>query len=877
MISPQPPVEAAASAEYGGQLDRESLKTATLSGARWVGATRIVAESLALGTTVLLARLISPAEYGTAVVVLILPMLASILTFEGFGAFLVQARTCTREHVRSAVLLSIVSGIVLSLLVFFLSPLVAEPIFGSGTSHLAQLCAPIFLIASFGEVPRALLERRLDWKWLNLTEIIQLIVVSVTSVAFAFAGLGSEALILGAILGAAAVTGVLLTAAPSGLPIWDKASAKLIVKFGVPAAVAGLSATLHKNITILVLGSRLSPGQVGLYWRAYQLGVVYQTKVSYIAGRVAKPVLTRAERMEDLREMRTRLLRVNTTLVFPLLALLIVLAPDIVPWVYGPDWGGAVKPTQVLAVAGMWTILIVGMDAPLMAVGRPGALATFNVVMMTSTGVTAWFTAPLGITAVAVGVAVSQLVMLLAGQFFLLRRVIGIPLRESLGDSAAALACSGVLIITTLPVADVLRGSLDPLALMLLIASLGLAVYGVSLRMVSPSALGDLRTLSVRVLRVRPPLGRLRLRGSARRAKRFLVRGFPLARRRPRVVGERKPNINALVRGKDVDGLLAAASYQELAPTSAGAVSDLGVPVRADAILALGTVAPEQGRSSITAGLRDRADRVRCAAIRVLHARHEGDLLVEALRWLPGESRSRTLAMQAIINLRKSIRPSAVVDALVHHEDDDFLGERDVQLILALLEQAGADAADEVLELLVMALDDERGIVVDRAAELLVRLGPDSIEPLVAELRTGSSPGNAAHVLGRIGEPETVDVLVTSLRHGDARVRAESAAALGELHDPMAVEALLRATRDPEHTVRSHARAALDRMGTVAVIEGVAELLRPAVREAVHPAIAQPDGEADGAKPQPRSSARTRSRWPGPNGGAPETRGPTGD
>lgn len=510
MISPQPPLEAAESPDYGGQLDRESLKSATLSGARWVGVSRIVAEVFALATTVLLARLVSPAEYGTAVVVLILPMLASILTFEGFGAFLVQARTCTREHVGSAALLSIASGAVLMVLVFLLSPLVAEPVFGPGTSRLAQLCAPIFLIASFAEVPRALLQRRLNWKWLNLTEVIQLIVVSVASLTLAFAGLGSEALILGAVIGAVAVTVVLMTVAPSGLPRWDTESAKSVVKFGVPAAVAGLSATLHRNVTFLVLGGRVSPEQVGLYWRAYQLGVEYQFKVSNIAYRVAKPVLTRAERMEDLREMRTRLLRINTTLIFPLLALLVVLAPDVVPWIYGSDWTGAVEPAQVLAVAGIWTILLAGIDAPLMAVGRPGALAVFNVVMMVAAGATAWFTAPMGITAVAVGMAVCQLVLLLGGQFFLLRRVIGVPMRESVGESAAALACSGVLVLATLPVADVLREWLGPLPLTVTIGALGLTVYAACLRIVSPPAWGDLRTLFVRVIGARRLLPKLR-------------------------------------------------------------------------------------------------------------------------------------------------------------------------------------------------------------------------------------------------------------------------------------------------------------------------------------------------------------------------------
>jgi hypothetical protein len=87
--------------------------------------------------------------------------------------------------------------------------------------------------------------------------------------------------------------------------------------------------------------------------------------------------------------------------------------------------------------------------------------------------------------------------------------VIGVPMRESLGESAAALACSGVLVLATLPVADVLRASLQPLPLTLLIGSLGLVIYAVCLRIVSPPAWRDLRTLFVRVLGTQRLLPRL--------------------------------------------------------------------------------------------------------------------------------------------------------------------------------------------------------------------------------------------------------------------------------------------------------------------------------------------------------------------------------
>jgi hypothetical protein len=133
--------------------------------------------------------------------------------------------------------------------------------------------------------------------------------------------------------------------------------------------------------------------------------------------------------------------------------------------------------------------------------------------MVVSTGLVAWFTAPLGITAVAIGMAGCQFVLLLAGQFFLLRRLIGVPMRESFADGAAALVCSAVLVASMLPLAHALRPALDAFTITALIGSLGLAVYAVCLRFVSPSAWGDLRTLAVRVLgarRLRP-----RTRGTA--------------------------------------------------------------------------------------------------------------------------------------------------------------------------------------------------------------------------------------------------------------------------------------------------------------------------------------------------------------------------
>lgn len=235
----------------------------------------------------------------------------------------------------------------------------------------------------------------------------------------------------------------------------------------------------------------------------------------------------------------------------------------------------------------------------------------------------------------------------------------------------------------------------------------------------------------------------------------------------------RKPNVESLSRREDVEGLVEATSYRELVRTSLDSVTDFGIPVRAAAILALGELGPRAGHEAVVSALRDPADRVRCAAVRVMYARQDVDGLVQALRWLPtGEGQSRTRALQAVRGLHESLAPAALADALVHREDEELLSEDDVPLILALLEERQGKALDDLIRLLISSLADEREIVIDRAGELLRQLAPATTEAVVAELRTGPAAAEAAYVLGGIADPLTLDALVEALRHDDPKVRA---------------------------------------------------------------------------------------------------------
>jgi HEAT repeat protein len=324
-----------------------------------------------------------------------------------------------------------------------------------------------------------------------------------------------------------------------------------------------------------------------------------------------------------------------------------------------------------------------------------------------------------------------------------------------------------------------------------------------------------------------------------------------------------KPNVKTLVRRGDEDALVAAAGFQDLVPGPDGGTFDRGAQIREEAILALGALGPECGADAVRAAVYDPSERVRLSAIQVLYSREEAVALAAALAWLPRKpGHSRGLAMRALAELRRPDSAPALVSALLHARGEHTVGDDDVRLLTLLLEaDEGFDVAQDVVDALLTALADEDDVVCERGEDLLVLTAAVSIESVIAELEAGAAPDRAAAVLGRIRDTRALEPLMEALRHRDARVRAESATALGELRDPAAVEALIHATRDSDHHVRARAGSALDELGMVALVVGVATLVRPMLAEAVgdgasRPAIPEHASEASAeTRPDQRPSA----------------------
>jgi O-antigen/teichoic acid export membrane protein len=479
------------------------LREATLMGVRWFSIARLIAETTAIASTLALARMISPAEFGRAAVALIVVSLAAILGPAGLTASLVQSKDVDREYLESATFLSLAVGAALTMATIALDP-VTSALLGKATADLVLLAAPAWLITGAGATSQAMLQRSLRFRRIALVDSVSVIAGASTALLLALLGFDAEAVVGGGVVALLAANLLAVIASPPPPPRPTRRGVAQVGGFATPVTLSSLAYSCFRNVDYLILGARMSAADVGYYWRAYQLGVVYQEKISQIMLRISFPVFSRTETLEELRRVRMRIVRVHATVLVPLLGALVGVAPVAIPWLFGPQWEAAVVPAQILAVAGIGDVLVTGTGPLMVAIGRPGILLAWNVAELALYAAMIYVLAPYGLVTVSIGVAAFSIVSMVLTQVALLRRLIGLPIRASVAEMLPGFATAACIAVALAALRSVLESTSVPSVLLLAVCgAAGLVLYVGILRFVFRATWDDLASIAQRAVDVR--------------------------------------------------------------------------------------------------------------------------------------------------------------------------------------------------------------------------------------------------------------------------------------------------------------------------------------------------------------------------------------
>ena len=286
-----------------------------------------------------------------------------------------------------------------------------------------------------------------------------------------------------------------------------------------------------------------------------------------------------------------------------------------------------------------------------------------------------------------------------------------------------------------------------------------------------------------------------------------------------------------------------------------------------------GIWASEYGHQAVVESLTDPEDRVRAAAVVVLFERRDAALDRRlAFDGFPGRRARDGWPIAPWASSASADAPLSAANALVRQLSDEPLAEQDMAAFDQLI--GGSDENGALFDLLAEALGDQNEYVGDRAAQLLMRLAPSSVEVLI-----GCLPDPAAGRRAALGagpdqghtRPAAADRRPASLRGREhARRAAPRSASCAIL---LRSNRCSQRVRIPDFTVRAGAGSALNVLGTVAVVVGVsATLLRP---ELANPLEAtNPSPPRGGAAPDDRRPARGADPADDPRAGGGPARGP---
>lgn len=432
--------------------------------------------------SVILARLLSPREFGLMAMVITLTNFAGIFTELGFGAALIRRQDVQPEHLSSVFWLNVTSGLLLTLLFIVSAPLIADFYQEPSLVLLTSLISINFFINSLGVVQNALMNKNLEFAMLSRITLAAVSGASAVAILMASLGFGVWSLVVQSVVRSVMVTALLWKLnnwRPSFVFNWKAIKDML----GFSTNLVGTQALNYwaRNIDNILIGRFLGTVELGVYSRAYTIMLFPIINVSQVISNVLFPSFSLiSEDKLRIKQLYLKITRLVALITFPMMLTVFVTAESFVLTVFGSHWAEVIPILQILSLLGITQSIMTLNGSLYLSQNRAdlqfriGSLLRINLILGIIIGLR-W-----GILGVAVGYAIASLLNSYPGIVFV-GRLIGLTYIELLRNLAAIFICAVVMAIAVWGMHFLLPAHWPHWAYLIVQVPFGITIYGLLL------------------------------------------------------------------------------------------------------------------------------------------------------------------------------------------------------------------------------------------------------------------------------------------------------------------------------------------------------------------------------------------------------------
>ena len=328
------------------------LKSKAVSGIIWTSFERFGAYLIQLIISIILARILSPEDFGIIGMTVIFMLIANTLLDSGFGNALIQNKNRNETDYSTAFYFNLAVGIILYILLYISSPYIAD---FYNTQLLTPVCRALGLSLIFNSLTiaqTAKLTIEFKFKELSIITIITQFITGIIGIILAYLDYGVWALVFQNV-GSCILRTILIEYYTKWYPSkpFSKESFYKMFGFGSKLLCSSIINTIYNNLYTLIIGKIYSPREVGYYAQGDKFAVLPSNIFLSVIMKVAYPLMAEVQdNTEKLRTSYKKILRTPIFILYPVLTLIIIYAEPIIILLIGEKWLPSVPILQILCL-----------------------------------------------------------------------------------------------------------------------------------------------------------------------------------------------------------------------------------------------------------------------------------------------------------------------------------------------------------------------------------------------------------------------------------------------------------------------------------------------------------------------------------------------
>jgi O-antigen/teichoic acid export membrane protein len=468
-------------------------------GVGWTMASQGAMQVMALLTSIVVARFLSPHQVGLASEAVVFVSLTLVVADFGFGAVVVQREQLSEVEVSTLFWAVCGIGLILTLFGVAISGLIADLYNEHEVQPLFAVMAITFLVTAPGIIQGALLTRELRFRNLELRTIVATVTSCTTAIVLAALGAGPWAIVAQTIAMAGISTALLWRSSPwRPRFVFSFAYLRDVREYAGHVLGSKLVIWANQNVDNLLVGRFLGAAPLGAYSLAFAVALTPVNRIAMPVTQVFFPAFSRMREKERIAEVWLRSTRILAVVVVPAMLGLVIVGPDFVRAVFGYKWRHAGPVMQLLAAVALLQTLTSLNDVILAAIEETRLLFRFRTVVSVLTLVGFAAGLPWGITGASAGYLIACLV-LHPLYVWLTVRALGITLATWVHSVLRVFVAGALMLGVILGLRILMVHIHNPVGVRLLVTVVaGAIVYGYAVAWLVPEIPAEVREMLAR-------------------------------------------------------------------------------------------------------------------------------------------------------------------------------------------------------------------------------------------------------------------------------------------------------------------------------------------------------------------------------------------